>query len=364
MAGIINTGTLWNSIFGTFDGPVAPKSLTKQIPSSNPTIFSSPSSSTTAAASGPSTIGNFLTSSGGFMFLAFLAVGAIIGVTYVKGAELTSLASYTGAFIGLAIFVYATVFMSQKTDRPSSFSPVAVFRMLYYFLPYGLVTYTTLSDLFNQEYKYVGGIVTGVITFILNRTISYFITGKGMDLSDSNYCGVPGLGKFGSNFLPQAMLFNLSVLSYIAALITLDTEFNNKYTIPVWTFLVSVFLGSSYTTIKSDCFDSTKGHSYLISEAIHNNGQGSKTLGITFTLLATLVASLGAGWLGAFVQHYYIPTGGLSSGSKLDPKQSVSPTQAEKVINVSSTPGDTIDASQIVAEIYQNGKQIGGSLLK
>jgi hypothetical protein len=315
-------------------------------------------------------VGSFLTSPATLTVISVVALIGIIAGTFVsQGGNISNFAKYLGAFIGVAVGIFLISYVSQQVDKPGNFVPTTFLRILYYFLPYGLVTYTALADLFNQEYKYFGGIVSAAVMFILNRTISYFVTGKGIDLTDSNYCGLPGLGGFGSNLFPQAMLFNLTTLSYIAALISLDTEFDSKYTIPSWTFLVSIFFASSYLNIKNDCFDVNKGHSYWLSELINKGGQGSKPLGITLTLLATLAASVAAGWSGAAVQHFYISGGNASTGgnvsttSKLDPKKAET-VDGETIINASSTPSDTINASDIIAEIYQNGKKIATSLSK
>ena len=277
---------------------------------------------------------------------------------------------YSGSFLALFGILYILTIVSSKLDRPGVFMPSSLFRMLYYFLPYGLVTYTVISDILNAEYKYSGAIVTASAGFIINRFMSFYIGTKGIDktlipLKDSNYCGIPGLGRFGSNLFPQGMLFNLTTLAYLATYITAETERDSKYTIPVWTFLIALFAASSAVANGNGCFDKEQnGYGYLIVEYFRSKGW-DVTAGIALQNLATLAASIAIGSLGAGVQLAI--SGKENFAGHIDPKdvKKASDKKDENIVNVSTALSEVCPAiaeDQIVAEIYQNGKKLGSSL--
>lgn len=345
---------------------------------SNPTgyIPSTTASTPTTASTAPTkpiTSMNAMQKTGlGVVGLLVLA-GIIGGAFYVRGTTGLALGGYLGGFLGFIIIVFAATYLAQQTDKPGNFVPTTFFRMLYYFLPYGIITFIGMADLLNVKYKYTGGLLASIVMFIFNRLVGYYgLTPKDVDrtvipLKDSNYCGVPGLGQFGSNFLPQGMLFNLTSLSYLATLITFETNENTKYVIPSWSFLASIFFISSVMTIKNDCFDASKGHGYWITEKVAA-ASGSKTLGITATLLTTLIVSGGAGALGAYIHNYLIEEGNIERfAGHIDPKaeQNAKNKKDENIVNVSTALSEVCPAiaeDQIVAEIYQNGKKLGSSL--
>jgi 1,4-dihydroxy-2-naphthoate octaprenyltransferase len=361
LGALSGVAVLWG--FFASDGPSAIASFFSSSASGASNVAPSAAS---GASNAPisSTFGN----RSGFIIAFLILAGVVAGVWYT--GNLGAVGQYIGLFAVLALVVFGTVLFSQKSDKPGNFVPTTLFRMLYYFLPYGIVTYAALADLFNTEFKYSGGIITGAITIIINRLIAYYAlsskdsNGNVVNIVDSNYCGIPGLGKLGSNLFPQGMLFNLTTLSYLASLITFETERDTKYTIPAWTFLIAVFFTSSFLNIRNDCFDSTKGHGYWLTELVTRAG-GSKTLGITATLLATLATSVAAGSLGAFGAWAAKSREGFAGHVNPKKEKDVKNKQDENIVNVSTALSEVCPAiaeDQIVAEIYQNGKKLGTSL--
>lgn len=285
----------------------------------------------------------------------------------------SALVRYGGGLLLFFIIVFVITLFSQKFDKPGTFVPSTIFRMLYYFLPYGIITYTAMSDFFHVQFKYSGGVVTALIAYIINHLAARQYTTKSgafqptdftYQLKDSNYCSVPGLGLFGSNLLPQSMLFNLTALSYLATLITAETERDSKYSIPAWTLLISIFFASSSILITNGCFDKTKTHSYWLVKFIEDKGYSS-SIATSAMLLTTLGISIITGSLAGGIAYEATKSKEGFAGY-VDPKseKKVNDKKDENVVNVSTALSEVCPAiaeDQIVAEIYQNGKKLGSS---
>lgn len=279
------------------------------------------------------------------------------------------LGKYAAMFGGFFLILYLLMLGSSVFDKPGTFMPSSLFRMLYYFLPYGLTTYTVISDILNLKYKYSGAVITSIAGFVINHLAALVLT-RDIDktsnpLKDSNYCGIPGLGRFGSNIFPQGMLFNLTSLSYLATYITAETERDSKYTIPAWTFLIATFAASSAITNHNGCFEKeTNGYGYALIEYFKAKGwdiNAAKAL----QNLATLAASIALGSLGAGI-HIGIFGSKEHFAGHIDPKaeKKADDKKDENIVNVSTALSEVCPAiaeDQIVAEIYQNGKKLGSS---
>lgn len=93
------------------------------------------------------------------------------------------------------------------------------FKVLYYFLPYGLFLFGVIYDGLVRKVKFFPAGFVGLLAVWINYLISYFASGR-ISTTDKDICGVPGMSGWGSRFAPQNIVFTTTVLSYIASYIS------------------------------------------------------------------------------------------------------------------------------------------------
>ena len=183
-----------------------------------------------------------------------LVIGGILAAVYFLPG-LASLQYVMYALFGL-VGMFLLIYSIQNINRPdnikSGISPTTFFKLIYYFLPYGIITFTTLSDALNAKFKYTTGTITALIAILLNYILSRSFIGP---VIDDNHCGIPGFGFLGSNILPQGMLFNLTAIAHIATQIMFETKFDTKYIVPSSILFGSVFIISTAMNLFNNCFE-------------------------------------------------------------------------------------------------------------
>ena len=66
------------------------------------------------------------------------------------------------------------------------------FKVLYYFLPYGLFLFVVIYDGLVRKVKFFPAGFVGLATVYINSLISYFASGR-ISTTDKDICGVPGI---------------------------------------------------------------------------------------------------------------------------------------------------------------------------
>ncbi len=292
--------------------------------------------------------------------ISVLIIGGIIAAVYFFPAiaSLQYVMYALFGIVGIFLLIYSIQNIERKDSIKSGISPTTFFKLMYYFLPYGIISFTTLSDAFNAKFKYTTGTLTAIIAVLLNYMLTKLfttprdpVTNLKIPVVDNNYCGIPGFGFLGSNILPQGMLFNLTAIAHIATQIMFETNFDTKYVVPSSILFGAVFIVSTAMNLFNKCFEIAGTPKFVIQNITPNN----KSLGVLLTVVLTLLISVGAGALGGWLTSQNLEG---FAGHIEPPKKD----EADKNVNICE--GDKCSADeqgQFVAEIYQNGKIIGTS---
>ena len=94
------------------------------------------------------------------------------------------------------------------------------FKILYYFLPYSLFMFGIINDAYTEKIEFFPGSFIALLAVMLNGLVF-----KAVGVEDSDMCGIPGLSKAASWFVPQNVLFVSTILNYIAG--TLQWSYPN-----------------------------------------------------------------------------------------------------------------------------------------
>lgn len=94
--------------------------------------------------------------------------------------------------------------------------------IIHYFLPYGLIVLVVFMDLMSQLPQGVWSILIGGVAIGLNRFISYTFMGGVPDFPN-DLCEIPGLKGLASKFMPQSLLFVSTIVTYLAAFVTVSS---------------------------------------------------------------------------------------------------------------------------------------------
>lgn len=94
------------------------------------------------------------------------------------------------------------------------------FKILYYFLPYSLFMFGIINDAYTEKIQFFPGSFIALLAVMLNGLLF-----KAVGIEDSDMCGIPGLSKAASFFVPQNVLFVSTILNYIAG--TLQVSYPN-----------------------------------------------------------------------------------------------------------------------------------------
>jgi hypothetical protein len=163
-----------------------------------------------------------------------------------------------GVLIGvIGIFVSGLAVARADIAAPAVGLPPAVasfgafFYILYYFLPYALFLFGFVADGITRQLQYAPAGIMGLIMVYVNYTIARFTGGNTVD---TDFCGIPGLSRLGSDVMPQSILFVSTIMSYIAAYVTtINPTPGSSANWPAWTAVFALFLIQWGILWKSNC---------------------------------------------------------------------------------------------------------------
>lgn len=277
--------------------------------------------------------------------------GAVIGIFSTIGVVILAV---------LAKFVYVgfnpAYPAGPTTETIFKFSLINWFRVLYYFLPYGLFLFGTIYDGLVRKIKFFPAGFIGLGVVLLNHSLSNFLSRSGVGSIDSDVCGIPGMSTWGSDFAPQNISFTATVLSYIAAYIT-NSQTDSSYTGSAWAGVFAVW--------------------FLQLIAFNWNGcDTSKRDGWTFIVfpkaekfippILGLMSGLLWGGLSGYLISKYVTGDTAGVGLASEAKQSLGgPAMAP----TSGTPGagkcsSTDSDDQFVCEAYKNGELVTSTIVE
>jgi len=240
----------------------------------------------------------------------------------------------------------ATIVATQRSGIPSWIM------IMYYFLPYTLFLFGVINDGITRKPQYSLGSVAGMAGIFINSIISKFTGGP---MQDDDICGIPGLRALSSHIFPQNMVFNLTVLSYIASIATIQNSSSLDETIPGWSIVGFLFIVHSLVFSRSGCeFDKNTG--------VSKWAIGNYYLRMFGTLLYSLAFGSGFAAIAAYVVNPAIAqntSSGGGGGPWLGPGGTQQMEQCQSMGTDSSTGDD-----QFVCEAYKNGELITSTIVE
>lgn len=281
--------------------------------------------------------------------MADISPGAAAGIGVTVGVATVVLIG--GLIVGLKI---PTAYAEGKPlfEATQYFSLINWFRIMYYFLPYGLFLFGVIYDGLVRKIKFFPAGFIGLLAVYANYLFSGILTGT-RDVVDADMCGIPGMSRTGSVISPQNVLFSTTVLSYIAGYIT-STQSDSAYSGAAWGGVGIGFIINLIMYYTNNCF-----------------GDGSKWKGsFGFSGMPLVYGLLGGmligGGSGALIANF----GGADVGIGLssEAKQTLS-TSGPAMAPTSGTPGagkcsPTGDDDQFVCEAYKNGELVTSTIVE
>ena len=221
--------------------------------------------------------------------------------------------------------------------------------ILYYFLPYSLFLFGVINDGITRNPQYSLGSVAGMFAIFMNTIISKLFTGA--PIEDNDVCGIPGLRFLSSNIIPQNMLFNLTVLSYIAMLATLQNPGTLDETLPGWMIVIVVWIIHSIIFKNSNCQVDINGNTLWAIP----NFWGTIIVGLLIS------AGIGSGFAALAFYEVLPPSASAPAGNNSGGGSGVSGMNQCYAI-----PGSGSDDSdnQFVCEAYKNGELITSTIVE
>jgi len=229
------------------------------------------------------------------------------------------------------------------------FSIINWFKVLYYFLPYGLFLFGVIYDGLIEKIKFFPAGFVGLLAVYINSWFS-----SGGNTVDQDICGIPGLSQWGSDLSPQNMVFVSAVLSYIATYITVKRDTIEIMSVGAsWIALTAIWVLQTF-------FYNTTGCS--TTKAWRTPGP----VQIVPPLLA-LVWGGGVGALFGWVFATFVNVGGgvspeqqnaLVGAGKSAP--AMAPTSGTAGAGKCSSTGG--DDDQFVCEAYKNGELVTSTI--
>jgi len=269
----------------------------------------------------------------GSVAVTLLIVG---GIYYVKGVPVT----YEGG--------------PRLTGFFETFSLVNWFKILYYFLPYGLFLFGVIYDGLVRKIKFFPAGFIGLAAMAATRILTGWTNGG---VIDKDICGVPGMSGWGSDVAPQNIVFTSTVLSYLASYIT-ASQSDSSYSGAAWAGVFAVWILQ------------------LIMFNVHNCGP-SKSWWLTFNSdiakkFVPPFVGLALGMLVGGLTGWRISTlSGDSTGIGLssEQKQTLTQTSGPAMAPTSGTAGagkcsPTGDDDQFVCEAYKNGELVTSTIVE
>lgn len=281
----------------------------------------------------------------------------LIGVGSTVG--LIALAS----FLKIIFVGYSPAFQAgPPTKNVFDFSFVNWFRVLYYFLPYGLFLFGVIYDGLIRKIKFFPAGFVGLGAVLINHLLSLTF-GKIYGIADpvstdADKCGVPGMSGWGSFIAPQNITFASTVLSYIASYIS-ASQSDSQYSGIAWSGVFGVFILQAIIFNASDCM-SSKSYWFLTSGNDILKRIVPPFLGLATGMLYGGLAGYGISTLG----------GGLGGGIDVSQQQSLlGGGKGPAMAPTSGTAGagtcsPTNNDDQFVCEAYKNGELITSTIVE
>lgn len=232
------------------------------------------------------------------------------------------------------------------------------FRVLYYFLPYGLFLFGIIYDGLIRKIKFFPAGFTGLGAILINHLISGMLGGAtGVSgATDSDICGVPGMSSWGSHIAPQNITFASTVLSYIASYIT-ASQSDSQYSGIAWSGVFAVWVVQAVMFNVNKC-DSSKASGWMFT---FGNSFASKIIPPLIGLASGLLWGGLAGW----------------GVSRLGGDAGISPSQQQTLVGdkgpaMAPTSGvtgagkcsSTDSDDQFVCEAYKNGELVTSTIVE
>jgi hypothetical protein len=220
-----------------------------------------------------------------------------------------------------------------------------------YFLPYALFLFGVIYDGLIRKIKFFPAGFVGLAAVYLNWGISTFLNGATID---KDVCGIPGMSSTGSNIAPQSMLFNVTVMSHIAAYIS-ATQSSSAYSAEAWAGVAAVFLVGLLQYKSNNCYDRVGGWQ------------------VTFFgwITPPLIALAGGMLIGGLSGYGFSTLNQDSVGVGLsdEQKQTLTSGKGPALAPTSDTPGagkcsPTGDDDQFVCEAYKNGELVTSTIVE
>jgi len=221
------------------------------------------------------------------------------------------------------------------------------FKILYYFLPYGLFLFGIIYDGLVQKIKFFPAGFIALLAVYVNSVVSGML-GKGT--VDTDICGIPGMSKWGSEIAPQNIVFVSAILSYIAMYMSINPGFKDEGTVaPSWIGYAVVSIAQMSIFAAGDCATSKPWF-------------GGKLATISALAIGSLFGIAGGGLIGKYVN--------VGSGvSDIGQQKLVGGTSAPAMAPTTNTVGagtcsPTDSDDQFVCEAYKNGELVTSTIVE
>lgn len=237
-----------------------------------------------------------------------------------------------------------------------TFSLVNWFKVLYYFLPYGLFLFGIIYDGLVRKIKFFPAGFIALGATYLNSTLSGFLRN---DTIDTDVCGIPGMSEWGSAIGAQNITFSTAVLSYIASYLSTSGDFDSSFKGMAWAGVFGVWILQTFVFNMSGCKDSRSWFGAFDSEF------GKRFAGPTIGLLSGMLW----GGLSGFLFSKYITGDDSGVGLSSEQKQALTQKSGPAMASTSGTAGagkcsPTGDDDQFVCEAYKNGELVTSTIVE
>jgi hypothetical protein len=229
------------------------------------------------------------------------------------------------------------------------------FRVLYYFVPYGLFLFGIIYDGLIQKIKFFPAGFVGLFAVYINSWLSYLASGYNAVI-DKDICGVPGMSSWGSSLAPNNIVFTTTVLSYIATYIT-QSQPDSSFTTASWTGVFAMFLLQFVVFFRSGC-NSINAPSNGWMFRLDPFGISTPVYGLMIGLLIGGLSGFGFSNLGG---------DSVGIGLSSEAKQALTSGKSPVTAPVSSGGGKcsaTDSDDQFVCEAYKNGELVTSTIVE
>lgn len=238
-----------------------------------------------------------------------------------------------------------------------TFSLVNWFKVLYYFLPYGLFLFGIIYDGLVRKIKFFPAGFIALGATYLNSTLSGFLKN---DTIDTDVCGIPGMSEWGSAIGAQNITFSTAVLSYIASYLSTSDNFDYSFKGIAWAGVFAVWILQTVVFNVSGCSTQRVWWGSFDNIAISKNLAGP---------VIGLMSGMLWGGLSGFLFSKYITGDDSGVGLSSEQKQVLTQKSGPAMASTSGTAGagkcsPTGDDDQFVCEAYKNGELVTSTIVE